>query len=98
VPLIWCCNSCGGKYNDTMPDGGNYAHSCPSVMLNSDGETVPRPDPRSENILVSRQRIETGIIAEGKGVTCIDDPTLKEPRWISELKARTAIREGANSV
>jgi hypothetical protein len=97
VPLIWQCNSCGGKYNDTMPDGGNYAHSCPVMMLDSDGETVLRPYPRNENLVVSRQRIETGIIAEGKGVTCLNDPAFIEPRWISELKARTAKREGANS-
>jgi hypothetical protein len=55
----------------------------------------PNPDPRNENARVSSQRIETGIIAEGKGVRCIEDPTLNEPRWISELKARTAKREAA---
>jgi hypothetical protein len=59
---------------------------------------VPRPYPRNEHVLVSRQRVETGIIAEGKGVTCINDPTLKEPRWISELKARTAKREESHGV
>jgi hypothetical protein len=67
------------------------------MMLNSDGEMVPRPYPRNEHVLVSRQRIEIGITAEGKGTTCMNDPAFKEPRWISELKTRTAKREGANS-
>jgi hypothetical protein len=36
----YICNTCGGEYNDVLPDGTLYFHACPPVPVHR----VKRPD------------------------------------------------------
>jgi hypothetical protein len=96
MPLSWCCISCGGSYSDTMPYGVINRHSCPPQIRGADGKFIDTPNPRDENPVVTRLGIVTGIQAEGRGVKCLSDSPLTEPRWITEMKERVAKREDAN--
>jgi hypothetical protein len=55
------CNSCGGLYNTTQPDGSLYFHACP--------DSVPVADRRDENVPDMRPESKGIIKAAGKGVT-----------------------------
>lgn len=36
----WRCNTCGGEYDDLLPDGTRHFHACPPVPVHK----VKRPD------------------------------------------------------
>jgi hypothetical protein len=84
------CNTCHAVYPDIQADGTPYYHACAPLVAEPLQERKYR---RDENIAVSRSgkpRRAIGIIAEGKGVTCMSNPRLTEPARISALKARIA--------
>jgi ssDNA-binding Zn-finger/Zn-ribbon topoisomerase 1 len=77
------CNSCGGIYNTTQPDGSRYFHACapiPNPTYQPDPtkgtvvlqQTVERPNKRDENIAgidpVTKQPI---IISAGTGIIVV---------------------------
>ena len=61
------CNTCGGEYDDLLPDGYLYFHACPPVTDPVTGQVIERPEKRDENIL---QDPATGLVrarALGRG-------------------------------
>lgn len=82
------CKACGAEYFDQMPSGIAYAHACGPLPADKKNPERERPDKRDENMAVDKTRRVLGIRSEGKGVTCLTDKNLREPRWISALKRR----------
>lgn len=81
------CLSCGGVYSCPDASGMVYHHACPDLPADRSNPPQRRPDGRDENV-PSVQRPASAIIAEGKGVECLSNPKLREPRWITERKKR----------
>ena len=56
----WRCNSCGGEYEDLLPDNTQYFHACPMVVIYrvkwEDGTeaTVEHPLPKDAVMLTQR--------------------------------------------
>jgi hypothetical protein len=90
------CNNCDAVYLDVQPDGTVYYHACGPLDEDSPAAKFAAYKPRDEN----KQPFFGGqihrITAEGKGVTCLSDPKLKEPRWITEMKAHEAKLEASD--
>lgn len=53
-----------------------------------------RPQIRDENAALDHNGNWNGIRSEGKGVKCLTDGRLQEPRWISALHKSREKREG----
>lgn len=87
------CLSCGGQYPEAQRDGIPHAHVCGPLPPDENGVEFERADKRDENPAIAKGGAVIGIRAEGKGVKCLTDAKLKEPRWISALKARTPKEE-----
>jgi hypothetical protein len=90
---VFRCNACKGTYSDTMRDGTVYMHVCGPLPPDDDGVERERPDKRDENPRTPRTERTTEIRSEGAGVTCISDPKLSEPAWLTRLKAKIAKEE-----
>jgi hypothetical protein len=67
----WKCNSCGGTYSDTCPDGWAYYHACPPAGIDAAGAAISRPNPRDENLRLSLTASPGAIKAEGLGRTAM---------------------------
>jgi len=87
------CLSCGGQYFEAQADGIPYAHVCGPLPPDKNGVEVERAGKRDENPAIAKGGAVIGIRAEGKGVKCLSDAALKEPRWIAALKARAPKEE-----
>jgi hypothetical protein len=87
------CGSCGGEYIDVQRDGTIYFHSCGPLPRNADGSQPERPNKRDENVRQVRPTWPAEITSEGDGVTCLTNPNLIEPAWITDLKNRAAAAE-----
>jgi len=87
------CLSCGGQYGEASADGIPYAHVCGPLPPDKNGVQVERENKRDENPAIAKGGVVAGIRAEGKGVKCLSDKKLKEPRWISAMKARVPKEE-----
>lgn len=83
------CKSCGAVYTTPQSDGLEYFHVCGPLPADKKNHSRPRPDGRNENVPPG-DRIAGAIIAEGKGLKCLTDKRLHEPRWITLEKARLA--------
>jgi hypothetical protein len=98
VSLTWRCISCGGTYNDTLPDGLIYMHVCPPQIRDDSGRLISNRSPRNENVASNRPNFVTGIVSEGEGTKCTTDTILKEPAWITALRSRIPKREETDNV
>jgi hypothetical protein len=87
------CRACGGRYNDTQPDGTPYEHVCGPLPQSKKKPQGERPNKRDENVAVDKRGHLQGIRSVGLGVTCLTDARLEEPPWISKLYKRIAERE-----
>lgn len=67
------CNTCGGVYRTTLPNGMAYYHACPLVEHPDSHEWVPHPQQRNENIVGHDAKGNALIIAEGTGYTLVDE-------------------------
>lgn len=65
------CNTCGGTYADTEPDGMLYFHACPPQSFDPTGKAIPFANPRNENILTDEKGTVLGIVSVGLGVTVL---------------------------
>lgn len=83
------CNNCGGTYTGAMPDGTIYFHRCPELP-GSLKKTRKDYNIRDENLVVPGFGAVPHIKSEGLGVTCIEDPDLTQPIWITQLDALQA--------
>ena len=75
------CNTCGGTYQPTQPDGSLYFHACapiPNPAYQVDPkkgqvilqDTIERPNKRDENIAhIDPQTKQPVLKSEGAGVT-----------------------------
>lgn len=75
------CNSCGGIYSTTQPDGSRYFHACPPIpnpAYNTDPkkgavdlrETIEQPNKRDENVSHTDTTTQQPVvISGGLGVT-----------------------------
>lgn len=70
--MKWRCSTCGGEYDDILPDGTLYFHACPPIFDPETDELIERPDARNENIVEDRKTGRVWIKAEGKGRTKVE--------------------------
>lgn len=69
------CVSCGGEYDQTLPDGYRYFHACPPVFNKVTGLHVERADKRDENVrLVDDGKGGTVAQAKREGKGAVDAP------------------------
>jgi hypothetical protein len=93
---LFRCNNCLATYSDVLPDGIVYYHICAPLGEHSPADKFASFQPRDENKQPFFGDRVYRIRAEGKGVTCLSDPKLKEPRWITEMKAQEAKMEASD--
>ena len=87
------CEACKGVYFDQSADGGTYYHACPDLPAGEDGKVPVRENRRDENIRLGSSGRAPVIVSEGAGVTCLSNPQLTEPAWITSLKQRAEKEE-----
>jgi len=87
------CNACKSTWFTPDHNGHIHYHACGPLPADSKNPERERPDKRDENIAVDRGGKVLGIKLEGAGVTCLSDPKLKRPLWISALYKRIAEQE-----
>ncbi len=65
----WECLSCGGVYEDVLPDGMLYFHACPPTRAHptDSNRTIPIPKRRNENVIGGEGEDRRNIRAKGKG-------------------------------
>lgn len=87
------CNTCGGVYFEASAQGIQYAHTCGSTSDKA-GNPVEIPNARNENVVFNASGRLVGMVSEGTGVKCINNPKLTEPQWFTDMKAADAKKEG----
>jgi hypothetical protein len=61
------CKVCHGVYFRRQADGYPYYHVCPALGVDADGQPIPRPGGRNENIDTNADGTLKGTISEGPG-------------------------------
>lgn len=87
------CNACQATWTTPTLQGLINYHACGPLPADKKNPERERPDKRDENEAVGTGGRVLGIKLEGAGVTCLSDPKLQEPPWITALKKRIADRE-----
>ena len=102
------CESCGGIYDDTMPDGSAYYHACPPETKEARNENTPpglqyfdrKPhlvarDPNDPARRIATP-VDSTIVAEGKGRSEAKRPEPKpvEVTTVAEGKGQSEGKEG----
>jgi len=48
---LYECQTCGGQYQDVLPDGLLYFHACAPLSVAEGAQGQERPDRRDENVV-----------------------------------------------
>lgn len=84
------CLACGAAYFDLQADGSAYHHACGPLPRDKNGVEPERKNKRDERIVQDRYGEFAGIVSEGAGVECLNNPRISEPVWLTQRKLQAA--------